>query len=236
MKEDFLRKEEITDTPSNNSENFRGKRNLNSASDDLAGFEVSNTSGLNRGLKNLGTGNENDNNYNRPAETRPSFPDNAAELSNDEDPPNQQKILHAFVPEKNNPINRPAEPAGKEQVLQNNNILDTRQSSTLKEIVPVSVNIMREDLQRVPGAARPDSGVPLNQNKLSSETLSWARNLKNVINRPGAETDSSRPSVIKINIGRIEVRASAQQTPYKTKVEPRAAMTLDDFLKKKNGV
>ena len=43
------------------------------------------------------------------------------------------------------------------------------------------------------------------------------------------------PSTIKVNIGRIDVRAVTQQTPSKEMPRPKAGMSLDDFLKKKNG-
>lgn len=43
--------------------------------------------------------------------------------------------------------------------------------------------------------------------------------------------------VIKVNIGRIEVRAVTQQTPLppRPKASPRPKLTLDDYLKQRNG-
>ncbi len=47
---------------------------------------------------------------------------------------------------------------------------------------------------------------------------------------------TTQPSIIKVNIGRIDVRAVTQQQASKEPSRPKAGMSLDDFLKKKNGI
>ncbi|MEX6688173.1 hypothetical protein QTN47_11740 [Danxiaibacter flavus] len=55
-------------------------------------------------------------------------------------------------------------------------------------------------------------------------------------NEPPDDNITAQPSpTIKVNIGRIDVRAVTQQTPSKEMQRPKAGMSLDDFLKKKNG-
>ena len=54
-------------------------------------------------------------------------------------------------------------------------------------------------------------------------------------NAAAKNTGEDSTQVIKVNIGRIDVRAVTQQTPpAREAVRPKHAMSLDDFLKKKN--
>lgn len=77
--------------------------------------------------------------------------------------------------------------------------------------------------------------VQVNKAKPSGESLAWARDIKNIISHDPPGTPTPAP-VIRVNIGRIEVRASSQPSPVRTKADPRPAMSLDEFLKKKDGI
>ena len=73
----------------------------------------------------------------------------------------------------------------------------------------------------------------VSQHNQSNMTFNLAQNIKTMINAETVKEEVHRQSVIKVNIGRIDVRAIGQQFPVKTRSEPNTVMTLDDFLKNK---
>jgi len=67
--------------------------------------------------------------------------------------------------------------------------------------------------------------------------LVWLRAFKNMVNdQPQGNTSvTDSESVIKVNIGRIDVRAVTQQAPPRETAATRPGISLSDFLKNKNG-
>lgn len=79
------------------------------------------------------------------------------------------------------------------------------------------------------------------QSKLTGQVLpadlKWLKNVKqDLSSRNGVQNNqSSTPPIIKVTIGKIEVRALNQSAPVQTRETPKPRMTLDDFLKQRNG-
>ncbi|MDB5285223.1 MAG: hypothetical protein JWR05_172 [Mucilaginibacter sp.] len=71
----------------------------------------------------------------------------------------------------------------------------------------------------------------------ASNNLVWVKAFKNMVSdQPQGNASITEPqSVIKVNIGRIDVRAVTQQAPPRETTTPRPGVSLSDFLKNKNG-
>jgi hypothetical protein len=71
----------------------------------------------------------------------------------------------------------------------------------------------------------------------ASNNLVWVKAFKNIVSdQPqGNASIIESQSVIKVNIGRIDVRAVTQQAPPRETTTPRPGVSLSDFLKNKNG-
>ncbi|MEO8108832.1 MAG: hypothetical protein ABI594_02315 [Ginsengibacter sp.] len=111
---------------------------------------------------------------------------------------------------------------------------DFQSAST--NIIPVSATVARGEETPVGHEINPATEFHVSQNKPSINTLNWVRDIKHFINAEAKEKVESPAPVIKVNIGRIDVRAIGQQTPVKTKADSNPVMTLDDFLKKKKDI
>lgn len=105
--------------------------------------------------------------------------------------------------------------------------------STFANVIPVSATIVKGEDAPVSNSINFVTDFQVNQNKQSIKTLNLVKNIKSMINAEPSEEVSSQPSIIKVNIGRIDVRAIGQQLPVKTKAGPNSVMTLDEFLKQK---
>lgn len=105
-----------------------------------------------------------------------------------------------------------------------------KDSSTYKEINTEAKN--REQQQDVFSLQQNIQLTP--QLELNMAVINAFKQLyKNEV--PENNLTTQPASTIKVNIGRIDVRAVTQQTSSKEISRPKAGMSLDDFLKKKNG-
>lgn len=95
-------------------------------------------------------------------------------------------------------------------------------------------NADRERINQVEPAMKRFSPEPLLQ-YLSRTDRSWLREVRSAAE---AYLQQNTAPVIKVSIGRIEVRASVQapaQTPVRNSPPPRPRLTLEDYLNKQNG-
>lgn len=157
------------------------------------------------------------------------------EFSNAENNLARPQDLNSFSDKTNEFRNHTVSPNTEAQTPRAAGGKNTSKPPTV-QATPGSV-VEKKDFQPAQESIKPSTAVIVNQNKPSTEVLSWARNIKDMINSALAEQKpTSQAAVIKVNIGRIDVRASTQQTPFRSKAEHKPSMSLDDFLKKKNGV
>lgn len=103
-------------------------------------------------------------------------------------------------------------------------------------VIPVSATVIKNDEAPDNSVINSVTDFQVNQNNQSIKTLNLVKNIKSMINAETSKEVVSQVSYIKVNIGRIDVRAIGQQLSVKTKSEPNPVMTLDQFLKNKKGI
>ena len=123
-------------------------------------------------------------------------------------------------------------------VSQENYLLDKKQHTFKKPTPDLSEEIVKPALV----AALGDESADLQNTRTGSQELlgelAWLRNSKRVFNQDSLNKylKAEMPPVIKVSIGRIDVRAISQpaSSTIKSKATPSPKMSLEDYLNQRN--
>jgi hypothetical protein len=110
------------------------------------------------------------------------------------------------------------------------NQITTEPSINPDSIQPITINQQQDS-----GAQSPITGDEAGHLPIDP---SWLQQLRKTLNNawPVEQPKEDTPQVIKVNIGRIDVRAVTQSpAAVKATTSPKHVMSLEDFLKNKNG-